>query len=222
MNWLKSHWPTIAAALGGVLPFLLPSILAYVSAHPHTTVGVLLAAVVAAYNATAPKDQAKLNGLKVLLLGALVLGLCSSPAHAQTANNIYAAGVSGNPSGSPMIAGTGLYARLVSGSTGTYAFTAYDVLPNSYKPLTVTSNVSAGVAQKIFTIGKTPIFIPSSAGISFQGSNTGWAWTTGATAPIKIGKGNWRLFPTLRVAKSSVSGGTGVQPIFGLLIGYIN
>ena len=57
MQFLKKYWPTIAATLGGVIPFLMPSILAYVQTHPHTAVGVLLAAVVAAYHATAPKDQ---------------------------------------------------------------------------------------------------------------------------------------------------------------------
>lgn len=57
MQFLKKYWPSITAALGGALPFLMPSLLTYVQAHPHTAVGVLLAAVIAAYHATAPKDQ---------------------------------------------------------------------------------------------------------------------------------------------------------------------
>lgn len=57
MQFLKKYWPTITAALGAVIPFLMPSLLAYVQAHPHTAVGVLLAAVVAAYHSSAPKDQ---------------------------------------------------------------------------------------------------------------------------------------------------------------------
>lgn len=133
--------------------------------------------------------------------------------------NIYAAGVSFNNSASPAIAGTGLYARLISAGSGTYAFTAVDALPNTLKPFTVTSNFSGGVAQKVFTIGKVPIFIPSSAGISYSGSNVGWAWSTGALASIKL-KNNWRIFPTVRIAKSSVSGGTGYQPIVGVLFGW--
>ena len=57
MNFFKKYWPTIAAGLGTAIPFLMPSLLTYVSAHPHTAVGVLLAAFVAAYHSTAPKNQ---------------------------------------------------------------------------------------------------------------------------------------------------------------------
>ena len=57
MNFLKKEWPTIAAAGGAAIPFLMPSLLNYVALHPHTTVGVLLGCVIAAYRATAPKDQ---------------------------------------------------------------------------------------------------------------------------------------------------------------------
>jgi hypothetical protein len=139
----------------------------------------------------------------------------------ETLSHIYAAGISFNNSGSPAIAGTGLYARLISDGSGTYAFTAVDALPNTLKPFIVTSNFSAGIAQKIFTIGKVPVFIPSSAGVSYNGSNTGWAWSTGALASVKL-KGNWRVFPNVRIVKSSVSNGTGYQPIFGVLFGYTN
>jgi hypothetical protein len=134
-------------------------------------------------------------------------------------SNLYAAGISLNNSGSPAIAGTGLYARLVSPDTGTYAFTVIDALPASVKPFTVTTNMGVGVAQKLFTIGKVPIFVPSSAGISWNGTNTGWAWSAGALASIKL-KNNWRVLPNLRVVKSSVSNGTGYQPIVGVLFGW--
>lgn len=219
MNFLKKYWPTIAAALGAAIPFLMPSLLAYVQVHPHTAIGVLLAAVIAAYHSTAPKDQQ--NGLKSLLIAACVLLFLSAPSYAQTATpltNIYAAGISFNSSGSPSVAGTGLYARLVTG-TGTYAFTVVDALPTSVKPFTVTSNFGAGIAQKIVTIGSVPIFIPSSAGVSFNGTNTGWAWSTGALASIRV-KNNWRIFPNVRIVKSSVSNGAGYQPIIGVLFGW--
>lgn len=140
----------------------------------------------------------------------------SSPKSAPL-TNLYAGGISFNSAASPEIAGTGLYARLLTG--GTYAFTAVDVLPTSTKPFTVTSNFSAGVAQKVFTLGSVPIFVPTSAGVSYSGSNTGWAWSTGALASIKL-KGNWRIFPTVRVARSNVSNGSGVQPIVGVLFGW--
>ena len=150
------------------------------------------------------------------VLSAFVLSLaCFAQA---PADNIYAAGVSFNNSATPAIAGTGIYARRVSDS-GTYAFTAVDALPNTLQPFTVTTNFSAGIAQKAFTIGKIPIFIPTAAGVSYHGSNVGWAWSTGALASIKL-KNNWRMFPTVRIAKSSVSNGTGYQPIVGLLFGW--
>jgi len=147
-----------------------------------------------------------------------VLGLC---AFAQTPapTNVYAAGISFNNAGTPAIAGTALYAKLLADGSGTYAFTVVDALPTNVKPFTVTSNISAGIAQKVFSIGKIPIFLPTAAGISFNGTNTGWAWSTGGMASIPL-KGNWKLFPHVRIAKSSVSNGTGYQPVVGLLIGW--
>jgi len=156
--------------------------------------------------------------LCVLCLSAAVLAQAPAPAVSPVVN-IYAGGISFNGSGSPAIAGTGLYARLVSDGTGTYLFTVVDALPASLKPFTVTSNFGAGVAQKIVTIGKVPIFIPTSAGISYNGTNTGWAWSTGALASIRI-KNNWRIFPNVRIVKSSVSNGSGYQPIVGVLFGW--
>lgn len=152
----------------------------------------------------------------LLLLIIFALAFC---AFAQTASNVYAAGVSYNNAGTPAIAGTALYARLLSDGSGTYAFTVVDALPTNIKPFTVTSNISAGIAQKLFSIGKIPIFVPTAAGISFNGTNTGWAWSTGGMASIPL-RGNWKLFPHVRIAKSSVSNGTGYQPVVGILIGW--
>jgi hypothetical protein len=144
----------------------------------------------------------------------------SAPASAPapTVQNIYAAGVSYNNAAQPAVAGTALYARLVAG-TNTYAFTAVDLLPTSTKPLTVDTGISVGIAEQVFSIGKVPIFVPTSAGVSFTGSNTGWEWTTGALASIKL-KGNWRIFPMARVGESSVSNHSGIEPIVGVLIGW--
>lgn len=163
-----------------------------------------------------------------------ILGLLAGfaiPSFAQTAappaattpapaiQNVYAAGVSWNQSASPAIAGTALYAHAVD-SSGTFAFTAIDVLPTSVKPFTVTTNVGVGVAQKLFSIGKVPILCPTTAGVSWSGTNTGWAWSTGALASVKLGKSNWHLFPMVRVARSNVSSGSGVQPIVGVALGW--
>lgn len=55
---LLTHWSSYAGALGIVLTFLLPSLNVYVAAHPHSTAAILIAAIIAAYHLTAPKDQA--------------------------------------------------------------------------------------------------------------------------------------------------------------------
>ena len=132
--------------------------------------------------------------MKVLI--AVALALCSLAAFAQTPQNVYAAGVSFNNSATPAIAGTGLYARSLNDASGTYAFTVVDALPNTVKPFTVTTNFSAGLAQRVFSIGKYPIFVPTAAGLSYTGTNLGWAWSTGGMTSIKL-KGNWHIFPSV-------------------------
>lgn len=57
MKQFAKYLPTILAAAGAAIPFLMPSLLAYVSANPHTTVGVLLAAFIAAYHSPAPQGK---------------------------------------------------------------------------------------------------------------------------------------------------------------------
>lgn len=134
-------------------------------------------------------------------------------------SNVYAAGVSWNQSATPAVAGTALYAHAIAG-TSTFAFTAIDVLPTSTRPFTVTTNIGAGIAQKVFSIGKVPVYIPTTAGISWTGQNTGWQWSTGALLSIRLGKSNWRALPMVRFAHSNVSGRSGVQPIVGVVFGW--
>ena len=59
MNWLKQHWPAVVSAVGWAIPFLLPSLNAYIAAHPHSAEGVLLGGLVAAWysNQTKPAPQ---------------------------------------------------------------------------------------------------------------------------------------------------------------------
>lgn len=170
-----------------------------------------------------------MNTIRRFAVAALGLFFAGSLALAQTTTttpttqttgiqNLYGLAPSWNVGGSPAIAGTALYAHEVN-TSGTYAFTAVDMLPNTLKPLTVTTNIGVGVAQKVATIGEVPIYVPSSAGISVNGSNTGWAWTAGALAPIKV-KGDWYLLLGGRLVKSSVSGGSGYQPILSVGIGW--
>lgn len=156
--------------------------------------------------------------MKTLALLSVFLAL---PLFAQTEQptNLYAAGVSFNNGATPRIAGTGLYARLINDGSGTYAFTAIDALPNTLRPFTVTSNIGVGVAQKLFAVGKVPIYVPGAVGVSWTGANVGWQWNTGALASVKL-KGNWRVMPNVRIVKSSVSNGSGYQPIVGVLFGW--
>jgi len=156
-----------------------------------------------------------------VLLFVLVLCVAVFAQQTQPLQNLYAAGVSWNQAGSPAVAGTALFAHLVNDGSGTYAFGVYDALPQNVHPFTVTSNVGMGVAQQLFKIGNTPVFVPTSAGISFTGSNTGWAWSTGVGVPIKLKAGSsWYAMPTVRVIKSSVAGGTGYQPVVSVLFGW--
>lgn len=151
---------------------------------------------------------------------AALLSLC---AQAQTNNktNYGAIGVSTNGSAT---AGTGMYARLLADSTGTYAFTVMDAVPSSYKPFIVTTSYGAGIAQKLFSIGSTNVFSPNSAGVSFTGSNTGWSWTTGILAAIPIKKSGWYVMPNVRAVKSNVAAtdpnATGYQLIGGVMFGW--
>ena len=155
-----------------------------------------------------------------ILLSLFALSICCFAQAPPTLQNLYAAGVSWNQAGTPAVAGTALFAHLVNDGSGTYAFGVYDALPQNTKPFTVTSNVGMGIAQQIFKIGNTPVFIPTAAGISFTGSNTGWAWSTGVGVPIKIKSSSWYAMPTVRVVKSSVAGGTGYQLIPTILFGW--
>ena len=149
---------------------------------------------------------------KILALLALV---CLAAA-GQT-NNFAAAGVSYNPGGSPSVAGTALYARLITGS-GTWAFTVIDALPQSVKPFSVSTAISAGISQKLATISGIDVYVPTSAGVSYTGKNTGWQWSSGGMAAIKL-HGAWRILPNVRFLKSSVSNGSDYQVIAGIMFG---
>jgi hypothetical protein len=153
------------------------------------------------------------------LLGILLLlALAGGSAWAGEMQSLYAAGVSYNPSASPRVAGTALYARSLSADK-TYAFTVFDALPvRSSPPYAVTTQVGLGVAQRLFSIQKLPIYIPTAAGVSWTGQNTGWSWTTGGMTVISV-RGGWRVLPHLRILKSSVGDG-GYVSIVGVMVGW--
>jgi hypothetical protein len=208
---------TLSATIG--LPTLATN---FVHSHPAVYLGIVSAAVVlhsivpSIFND--PSDAEKLTS-KYGKISVLLLALFLVPSlRAQSVQNFYAAGASYNNGATPAVAGTALYAHLVSNSD-TYMFTAIDAVPNTLKPFTVTTNVGVGIAQRVLTLGKIPIYIPTAAGISWTGTNTGWQWNTGAMA-IVYTKGSFTVDPVVRVVKSSVSAGTGYQPVVGLLFGW--
>ena len=148
---------------------------------------------------------------QALALICIVLGACMLAAQTNAPTeiqNIYAAGGSYSINAQPAIAGTALYARNLNTGAAlpTFAFTVVDASPATLKPFTVTSNVGLGIAQQVLTLGKVPVYVPTAAGISWTGSNTGWQWNGGAIASIHI-KGQYYLMPSVRFLKSSVSGG---------------
>jgi hypothetical protein len=149
----------------------------------------------------------------------IVSTLVSVPCVAQNNfSEVYAGGVSYSFNAHPSIAGTGMFAKSVN-DYGTYAFTAIDAVPQTLKPFTVTNNMSYGIAQKIATINGIPIWSPLAAGFSWNGQNFGWSYNSGGCATIRV-KGNWLVMPCARFTKSSVSNGSGFQPIFGAYIGW--
>jgi hypothetical protein len=170
-----------------------------------------------------PKKPKKEKPVK-RTLALVILALAATLASAQLPTNIYALGASWNQGASPQIAGTGLYARLVSADSGTYAFTSLDLLPIAKNPFTVTTNIGVGVSQKALTIGSVNFYIPTSAGISITGTNTGWAWTGGVLGDYTIKKNgkpsSLHIMPNVRYLKSSVSNGSGYQLVGGVLGGW--
>lgn len=209
-GWVGHH----AAVFGGlaaaaqILHALFPSIFAKPNANPQP-----------------PSDGAGSNLGKAVIL---LLGLLLIPAtlKAQTipeapapqVQNLYFGGVSYNLGATPSIAGTGGYAHALN-ADGTYGFAVFDALPNTLQPFTVSTNVGGGVAQRVITIGKIPIYTPITAGFSWTGHNSGWQWSGGGAASIHI-KGPWYFLPNVRFLKSSVSDGTGYQIIAGGWFGF--
>ena len=140
-------------------------------------------------------------------------------AQAPPLNNFAAAGVSWQPGGTPAVAGTGLYARLLPTDSGTYAFSVVDAVPTSFRPFAVATSVSTGLAQRVFRLAGADVFIPTAAGVSYSGNNTGWSWSTGGLVSVKV-KNSWRVMPCARVLKSSVSNNSGYQVVASVLVGW--
>ena len=145
-------------------------------------------------------------------------------------NNIGAGGISYQPGDAPSIAGSGMFLKATSSETdpakdiSNYAFSWVDILPLTIKPFTVTTSIGLGDAVKIVTIAGVPLYAITGAGLSVQGTNSGWAWSAGGFAKFRISiKGqetHWRILPSVRMVKSSVAAGQGYSLIGGAMIGW--
>ena len=140
-------------------------------------------------------------------------------------SNLYSFGASWNQSASATVAqqfaGTAMYARKQT-EKGTYAFTALDIVPTSVTPITVTTQTSIGVAQRVMAVGGWNFYMTAAAGPSWTGTNTGWAWIAGGLASHPIGKTGWSVMPNVRTIKSSVNNNSGYQLIIGVMVGFGN
>jgi hypothetical protein len=137
--------------------------------------------------------------------------------------NLYAVGGSWNQSASGITAqqyaATAMYARAQT-AAGTYAFTAIDLVPTSMTPVTLTTQTSVGIAQRVLSVAGWNIYATAASGPSWTGTNTGWAWLAGGMASHAVGKGNWRVMPNVRAIKSSINNNSGVQLIIGVMVGF--
>lgn len=129
--------------------------------------------------------------------------------------DLCAIGPSYSASTPPSVSGTILCAHQATSSS--YSFAVLDVVPESVKPFNAVTNLGVGMAQQVGTFGRVTMFFPTSVGISFSGASAGWQWNSGLLAAIPV-KRLW-IMPMARFVKSSVSGGSSYQPIFGVLIG---
>ena len=55
--FLRKYWITHAALVSAVIYYAVPVMQAYVNAHPKTSAGLALAAIITAFHSSAPKDQ---------------------------------------------------------------------------------------------------------------------------------------------------------------------
>lgn len=137
-----------------------------------------------------------------------------APADAPLLKNVYFAGFAYNPAGSPKVAGDFGYGRLLD-SAGTYSFSSVDVLPLKGQPSAVSTTISTGVAQKVFSLGKAKAFVLSQIGFQTDGKNAGWDWNGGVALDYPL-KGGFGVLPALKFDKGSATENYGYRYIASL------
>jgi hypothetical protein len=177
--------------------------------------------------------------LVVEFIAGFLIGFCSAqtvPVAPTLPSNVYGLGVSYNNGAKPSMSGTLTYSHLLSSGSGAtgpcanivtlcYGYTVLDILPQSFNPSVITTNIGVGVAQKALTISGVNFFIPASVGPTITGSNVGWNWTGGVLADYNVKKnGNatsWHIEPNVRFVNATVNGvSNGYQLIFGAQIAF--
>ena len=151
--------------------------------------------------------------MREVLLVLLALGLAPL---ALPQDNFAAAGVSYNHTSAASLAGTAVYAHAIAGSS--WFFSSLDVVPDSTKPSTVSTNFAPGIAQKLFTTRWLDLYTVTGAGVSWAGSNTGWTWSGGEMPIVHLPHG-WAIALPVRFIKSSVNNNSNYQVIATLMIG---
>lgn len=154
----------------------------------------------------------------------LIAVLLALLAPVMVAQNVYSAGVSYAPGAEQKMAGTALLARPIAGNR-TAAFTSFDAVPTFTKPMKITTNVGAGIAERIFSFqlaGRTlSVWVPGGGGVSWSGTNVGWNYNAGGLLDIPAKDGsNFGYQPNVRFLKSSVNNNSDYQLIFGILFRY--
>jgi hypothetical protein len=131
--------------------------------------------------------------------------------------NVVGLGVSFNQMNRASLAGSLMYAHRLTTTGKQWSFSSFDIVPLPTNPYISMTSITTGMAQEMGRIGKLVIILPIAAGISSNGSNTGWGWTSALLLSYPVGR--WRIMPNVRVNKTSVGQGAGPQMTFGVMIG---
>ena len=152
--------------------------------------------------------------ITILLVSAIGLTAQTLP------STLYGVGLAGSPSATPPVAGMGLFAKQVTGTT--YSATLFQVIPNNQQKFTVTSNIGTGIAQQLFVIPGTnyAVYGMATGGVSWQSSNVGVSFSGAATVPFRYKQSNWYVLPFVGWNKSSVANGTGYQLTAGTIVSW--
>jgi hypothetical protein len=129
--------------------------------------------------------------------------------------DVVAMGAAWNQQAAPQINGMLVYATRIA--EGLYSFNLVDITPSTYKPFTITTNITIGLAQYMRTVGPARIYTVATAGVGAGGNTAGLAWTAGGVAMVPVGKKGLCLLLSVRALKNTMSD---FQGVYGIAIGW--